>query len=153
MGHFPDGVNNVRRESRMVHSKDGWLVLLTLWIGCAVFALITTARWLVRNGSQNHTLSVLSSAAAAVPGFALLLQLGIQLARERFFGAPKIWPYDLLMTPISCLWWVVGPILLIYGFVRRSDDKRPPGTVLVQLGHAALWAISSFVSLEIAIRV
>jgi hypothetical protein len=83
----------------------------------------------------------------------LILQVSWKLVGEHFFHVKVIPAYDLVMTPVSCLWWVAGPVLLLVGFVRARGGQQPFGAVTVQISHAVLWALSSFISLEFAMAI
>jgi hypothetical protein len=54
--------------------------------------------------------------------------------------------FEFPTTLVSCLWFVVGPILLLVGFIARAVARDGPrGTGVVHAAHVLIWAWSSFV--------
>jgi hypothetical protein len=121
--------------------------LLVLWLSAGVYSLISTVRWLARHSGHPHRNSVLTTAGAGIPGLAVLLKYGGRILWDWFYETPHVPVHDFQSMSTSCMWWVLGPLLLFVGLIGTHKQNWPPGTMSVHIGHITLWVTSSLLTL------
>jgi hypothetical protein len=131
----------------------GEQTFVAAWVGSALASIFLTARWFWKFGRSGTRLSVGWTAAAGVPGVLILVESMLRYV-EQESRRSGLQAFQFPTTLLSCAWFVVGPILLITGVVKRRGARDiPQGTALVQLSHLAMWAWSTVVAFMYAATV
>jgi hypothetical protein len=129
-------------------------VFFLAWLTCGVAAVALTVRWLIRFRRNDVRGPVLWTALAAVPGVALLVELGYRSISVGIRDA--VGPGEFPPTAaLACLWVAGGPICLAVGFIWRAVivEDVPRGTALVHVVHVAMWTWSSLVALILLVTI
>jgi hypothetical protein len=131
----------------------GAFAIVILWVASAILAVVFTIRWLWANSRTDAFSSVVCTGLAGAPGVLILVESIVRYIEHSTTGSsPQA--FEFWSTLISCAWFIVGPILLIEGAMRRARLREtPPGTTFVQLLHVAMWGWSAGIGMLYAATV
>ena len=121
------------------------IAVVALWIVSTLLGVALTVRWFWRYSHTEALSAVVCTACGGGPGVVLLLESLVRYI-ERATTGSTLQAFEFPSTLLSCLWFIVGPILLLTGFVKRARRREAPrGTTLVQLTHVVSWGWSTFI--------
>jgi len=128
-------------------------MLFVFWLALAMVTLVATAAaWARRERSDfaDWRLSLEWWAVGALPGVVLFFELMGRAVVEPIFGARSTPVYDYPSTLLGMFWILVGPVLFIFGFGCRPNERLSLPVAATGLTYFMTWATSSLTSLMFA---
>lgn len=121
--------------------------------GAWVVALPVTVLWTLwaMHRRANQRMALAGLLLVALPGVLIVGELAVHVGIWALNGRPVLMTaYEFVGVPLSFLWLVVGPPLLI---VVRIDPVETRAPTSLTVAHLVLWALTTLVAMRFAVGV